>query len=314
VEKHPEIRSTNIKAASYYDLARIAYRQNQLGDALQYVENGLEAFVQNGERKNFKYSLLLSKAIYLERLDQDSEALKILDKMWSQLEVIDTEIQLNMYDLQAKVYNKHQMYEKAICFAGGGIETARREKKYDRLFELWTTLGTSYNQLGEYQLALKCFQTAANLEEKIQRKFLSAANYYQLGLLYIKESNMELAENAMQKAMTISKTENDLLKLCESYLGLAKCKQKQNRGEEAIKHYEKALQIAEQHSFRTQQRDIALELTTIYELKNQEKHYKYMTIFYQNSLLLNGGDAQMSTKKLQSLTMGRIFEADPPDQ
>lgn len=35
VEKHPEIRSTNIKAASYYDLARIAYRQNQLGDALQ---------------------------------------------------------------------------------------------------------------------------------------------------------------------------------------------------------------------------------------------------------------------------------------
>lgn len=314
VDEHPEMQAANIKAASYYELARIAYRQNQLDHALQYVGNGLEVFESDGDRENFKYDLLISKAIYLEKLDQDNLALKILDEMWPNLNEIDTEMQLNMYDLQAKLYNKHQMYEKAIHNAWDGIEIARREKKHDRLFELWTTLGTSYNQLSEYQLAMKCFQTAVNLEGKIQRKFLSAANYYQLGLLYLEEDNMQLAEESFYKAIKISKAENDVLKLCESHLGLAKCKRKQIISTEAIHHYEQALQLAEQHSFRTQQRDIALELTRFYELKNQEKHFKYMAIFYQNSLLLNGGDTQMMTEKLQSLTTGRLFEADPPDR
>nr|WP_255724555.1 tetratricopeptide repeat protein [Shimazuella soli] len=312
VDDYPEIQATNIKAASYYELARIAYRLNKLDNTVQCVENGLEAFDSSGERKFLIYSLLLSKAIYLEKLDRDNEAMKILDEMWPHLNEIDTEIQLNMYDLQAKLYNKHQMYDKAIRYASEGIDIARREKKYDRCFELWTTLGTSYNHLGEYQMAMKCFQTASSLEGKIQRKFLSATNHYQLGLLYFEEGDIDRAEETLRKALKISKEENDVLNLCESHLGLAKCKRKQNMTSEAIQHYEQALQIAEQHSFRTQQRDIALELTKFYEHKNSKEHFKYMTIFYQNSLLLNGGDPKMTTK-LQPLTTERIFEADPPD-
>jgi tetratricopeptide (TPR) repeat protein len=312
-DSYPEIQSTNIKAASFYELARIAYRQNNLDNALQCVENGLDAFEPDGERKHFKYHLLLSKAIYLERLDQINETMKILEQMWLHLDKIDTEIQLNMYDLQAKLYNKQQMYEKAVCYAWDGIEIARRGESYDRCFELWTTLGTSYNHLGEFNLSMKCFQTAGHLEGKIQRKFLSATNHFQLGLLYLEEENIKQAEEELQKAMQISKEENDLLKLCESHLGYARCKLKQNLQEEAIHHFEQAVQLAEKHSFRTQQRDIALELTKFYENKNPEKHYKYMTIFYQNSLLLNGGDTQMTTKELQPLTTGRIFEADPPN-
>jgi tetratricopeptide (TPR) repeat protein len=313
-EDHPEIQSANIKAASFYELARIAYRQNNLDNALLCVENGLDAFEPDGERKHFRYDLLMSKVIYLERLDKDNEAMKILEEMWPHLAEIDTEIQLNMYDLQAKLYNKHQMYEKAVRYAENGIEIARREKKYDRLFELWTTLGTSYNQLGHFNLAMKCFQMATNLEGKIQRKFLSATNHYQLGLLYLEEDDMEQAEEELHTAMKISKQENDLLKLCESQFGYARCKLKQNLHKNAIEHLKEALQLATKHSFRTQQRDIALELTKFYENRDSEKHYKYMTIFYQNSLLLNGGDTHMATTKLQSQTTGRIFEGDPPDR
>lgn len=313
VEQHAEIQPTNIKAASFYDLGRIAFRQNQLDHALQYVEEGLAAFEAAGERKNFQYHLSLGKAIYLEKLSQDNEALKVLEKMWTHLAEIDTEIQLNMYDLQAKLYNKHQLYEKAIHYAAEGIEIARREKSYDRCFELWTTLGTSYNQLGQFSLAMKCFQTAASLEGKIKRKFLAATNHYQLGLLYLEEENTSLAAEELEKAMLISKKENDLLKLCESQLSYARCKLKQNEQTAAINQLEQALQLAEKHAFRTQQRDIALELTKYYENKNSEKHYQFMTIFYQNSLCLSRGDTQMTTRKLQPLTTGRIFEADPPD-
>ena len=42
----------------------------------------------------------------------------------------------------------------------------RREKSYDRCFELWTTLGTSYNQLGQYSLAMKCFDEPKKIKEK----------------------------------------------------------------------------------------------------------------------------------------------------
>ncbi len=310
IEQYPEILATNIKAASFYELARIAYRQNQLEQALQCVNNGLEVFEPDGERKTFKYHLSLSKAIYLEKLDHNSKAMKILE---SHLAEIDTIILLNMYDLQAKLFNKDQLYEKAIQYASNGIEIARQEKSYDRCFELWTTLGTSYNQLGQFSLAMKCFQTAASLEEKIQRKYLSAANHYQLGLLYLEEENLRLAAEELEKAMLISKRENDLQKHCESQLSYARCKLKQNLQEEAIQQLEQALQLAEKHTFRTLQRDIALELTKYYEHKNTQKHYQYMTVFYQNSLLLSGGDTKMTTRELKPLTTSRIFEADPPD-
>lgn len=117
----------------------------------------------------------------------------------------------------------------------------------------------------------------------------------------------------MQKAVNISKAENDLLKRCEALFGLGKCKRKQDQSKEAVHYFKQALKLAEQHAFRTQQRDIALELTKFYEHKNSEEHLKYMTIFYQSSLLLNGGDEQMTTSKLQSLTTGRMLDGDPPD-
>ncbi len=313
VDQHSEVQATNVKAASFYDLGRIAYRQNQLDIALQYVNSGIEAFEMEGSREYLLYGLKMSKVIYLEKLDRDNEALKVLENMWKHLSEIHTEILLNMFDLQAKLFNKHQLYEKAIHYSEKGIEIARRENSYDRCFELWTTLGTSYNKLGKFSLAMKCFQTAASLEAKIQRKFLSAINHYQLGLLYLEEKSLNLAAEELEKAMKISKQENDLQKHCESQLSYARCKLKQNLSEEAIHQLEQALQLAEKHTFRTLIRDIALELTKYYEHQNKEKHYQYMTVFYQNSLLLNGGDAQMTTREFQPLTVERIFEGDPPD-
>lgn len=64
----------NIKSASFYELARIAFDRNDLKEALDYVQKGLDAFVAGGEREYYLYHLLVSQVIYLKNQNRIEEA------------------------------------------------------------------------------------------------------------------------------------------------------------------------------------------------------------------------------------------------
>ncbi|TCP65552.1 tetratricopeptide repeat protein [Baia soyae] len=315
-EEFPEIVHLNIKAGSFYGLARISFRDSDIVTALKFVNNGLTAFQSSGKRKYLQYQLMISKVIYSEMLERNEDAFDTLSEMWQCLDEIDTEILLNMYQLQSTLYIKRKKCEIAISYAVKGIDIARRNKNFDRCFELWTTLGSAYIHLGDLEQAKICFETASQFESKIRRKFLSVHNLIQLGLLYMKERDTEYAQAILEDAVGKAKKENDALLRFKSLEALGDCFLQQSKHKEALDQFECAYEIAQKHSFLPQEHQLALKLAEFYERVDLTKHTKYSTRFYQISVQLrhNGGDEHMKmNEQIQYLMTERQSAGDPPD-
>lgn len=314
-DKNPKFKYTNMKSASLYEIGRVYHRKNDLDNAIKCVLTGLKSFIENGERKYYKYNLLISKVIYLEKLDKNLEAKETLDTMWPFLAEINTETQLNMFEMQATIYNKLDHFEKALKYAETGIDIARREKNYDRCFELWTTLGVSYKNLGKPKLAETCFKTASHFEKKLRKKYLLPAyNYTELGKLYMEQQKTELAENILRDAVKLGKKAKDGLRYYEALVALGDCLMKQNK-EVGLYFLEEALKLVEKFSFVKQERSIVLKLAKYNEKKDLIKHNKYFARFYELSVqLMHGGEEKMpqDINQLAHLTE-RKTAGDPPD-
>ncbi|MDQ0416590.1 tetratricopeptide (TPR) repeat protein [Croceifilum oryzae] len=313
---HPEIEHSNIKAGSFYGLARISFRNSDISNALKFVSDGLTSFQDNGDRKYLHQQLMLSKAIYSEMLERNEDAFDTLSEMWQCLNEIDTEIILNMYQLQSSLYIKRNKYDIAISYAVKGIDIARRNKNFDRSFELWITLGSAYIHLGNLDQAKICFETASQFESKIRRKILSVHNLIQLGLLYMKEGDAKYAQALLENAAGKAKKENDALLLFKSLEALGDCLLQQLKHDEALGQFECAYEIAQKHSFLLQEHNLSLKLAEFYEKVDLTKHTKYSTRFYRISVQLrhNGGEEPVkSNEQIQYLMNERQSVADPPD-
>ncbi|WP_044640694.1 helix-turn-helix domain-containing protein [Risungbinella massiliensis] len=316
MEENPSLQETNIASLAYYGLARSSYRENDLSQALQFIKLGLESFDENGERDHLKYQLLLSKAIYLEKLEQNEEAMDVLSELWNYMERIDTEIALNMYQLTASLYIKSKRDHKALPYILKGIDIARRNENYDRSFELWTTLGTAYLNSEKLDQAKACFEIASKLECKIRRKYLSVQNDIQLGQLYMKEGEFEKAREVLDEAIKKGKKENDAHLLFKALDTSGDCYLQLQELPQALENFERALEIGQKHNFLVLQRELALKLALLYEKRDLFKFQKYSTLHFRLSVQLaqNGGEITMqANENLQYLLNERMAVADPPE-
>lgn len=306
---YSELRSSNIEAACYYELSRIYSRSNNYQEALTCVENGLQALVPKGERKSTKYVLLISKIIYLEKLERNGEVRSVLDYMRKFEGELDTETKLNMYQSEVNLLYREKVYDLAILKAKQALDIARREKNYDRSFEMWTALGSIYKDLGYLEMAKVCFQTASQWENKIKEANLAAYNATELGKLHCQIKDIAVAESYLQNAVELSKTANDAFYHYEALSALSELWLQHGRGEDGICMLENAYQLARKHALYTQEKNAALKLTEFYRDTDRRKYQDYLTLFYEISVKLssNGGEEEMPYEDLKRRA------GNPPD-
>ncbi len=314
-DAHPEIDCSNLKSACLYELARVYYRQNNFDNALKCVRRGKESFHEKGERNYIKFHLQISEAIYLDNLGFCVEAMKAIEKMWANQAEIETETLLNMYSLQAILYNKLKMYQEAIKVIDPAIDIARREKQFDHCFELWTTLGVSYKNLGHPDMAKTCFDTASNLKHKIRKKFLLPAyNFTESGKLFLSEGNPDKAKELLVEAVKLSKKANDRLRQLDAQVALGDCCLRLDQFRDAVQQFEEASEMAKKLSFLDQECSIVLKLAQCYEDRDTVKYNKYYARFYQLSVkLLHGGEKSMWQNPSSFQKSEKEFQPDPPD-
>ncbi|MCH5583671.1 tetratricopeptide repeat protein [Shimazuella sp. AN120528] len=308
-DEHPSIHYTNIKAFCLYQLSRSFHVMNKLDLALSCAQDGLSSFLPEGDRRYIQYSLHISKVIYYEKLERNSEAMEIIEWLEEHFEELDTEIKLNVYQLKATLYNKDKRYKKAIQCAETGIDIARREKKFDRCFELWTTAGTIYKNMGQYDAAELSFQTASKFEDKVKKKQLVAQNGKELGQLYLLQGNIVLAVEKLQNALQLSKKSKDSLRYCEVLQALGECYLQQKHHKEAIQYLKQAQKVAEEHSFYPQERDIVILLAKCYEKSNMIKYNHYSSRLFHISLKLK----EEVSESMRLHETKRWLAGDPPD-
>lgn len=234
------------------------------------------------------------------------EVVEWLEERFAEL---DTDIKLNLYQLKATLYNKDRRYQKAISAVEQGIDLARREKRFDRCFELWTTAGTIYKNICKWDAAMLCFQTAAKFEDKVVEQQFVAINCKELGQLHLLRGNFKLAVEKLQQALKVSKKSKDKLRYCEVLQALGECYLQHGQRQEAVDYLEQAQIVAQEHSFDHQEWDIVLLLAKCYEKSNLVKSNQYSRRLFHISLKLKEEVSRsMQLRELKTRAAG-----SPPD-
>jgi tetratricopeptide (TPR) repeat protein len=276
--KFPEWADTNIRTGCLKELGRIAFfKDKDLEKALYYIDQAINSFKENGERSHLKYSSLISKALYLEKLDRTDESMDVLLDLWQQKEFInEIVVILLMYELRAILLLRKNHHSEAIEFAKEGLSIAQRNKEIERSVELFNTLGIIYMECNNFPEAEEKLLCAKELEGLVKQEHLLVSTYTKLGELYLKQENWEEAYSYLLKAIQLDSKEKDILRHIEALEIYGNYFFLQNKLEEAIEPYETALGLAEKHAFTKMERSILVKLGVCYEGTDKDKHKKFI--------------------------------------
>jgi tetratricopeptide (TPR) repeat protein len=287
IDKNPELETTNYKASAYHELGLTCYYQNYLEKALHFVNKGIQCFQKQGERKYLRHLLLISKAIYLEKMDRLLDSLNVLNTLWEEIEFIQNIfVILNMYETKALILKKLKQYDEAIHYAFQGIELARINRIHDRSLELWTALGSIYLQLGNFKEAESCFLAALEMKERIKNEYLIVNPYSELGILYLKLGKIEEAISRLETAVQLGRKTNDALRLIMALIYLGDCHSHQKSYSKAYDIYKEAHELSHQHQFTYLQKDIVLRLIQCCQHVDKERYPIYIDELVRLELIL----------------------------
>lgn len=279
IDQRPDLEKSNIKSACFNELGVIYYYKLNLEKALYYTQEGIDCYIDDGERKYYKCTLLTNKALYLEQLGLLEEALHTIEQVAAKKDdFISPHSILNLYHICTKIYRKMGMFDKAIQYAIEGIEKARLSKMYDQSFRLWLALGNIYLDKNELDRAESCYLMALKLRKKATKERLSISACIQLGLLYVKQRKWQLAETNLQEAIKGSEKMNDMLKYTQAVTILGDSFLERGMWSEATQLFEKAFVVIQKDGLKIEdQEQLFLKLVYSYRfLGRQEEIQKWL--------------------------------------
>jgi tetratricopeptide (TPR) repeat protein len=279
IEKKNHASDPHIKSACLYELGQIYYLRDHLYKALDYNEQGLNAF-QPGENPSDLYDyLMIAKATYLEKLYRTDEALQILNELWERIGQINSlKVKLYMYELKAALLNKKKKYDEALKYAREGLHIARTNGAHEQAVELLTVWGNILQNANDYQTAENCYQLALRLENKLKdKKVLLVSTLTRLGKLYSKMNKSREAYLSLSTAVERGKKYNDSHRYCESLMALGDYYIENGQYPKAVDPYEEALHIASSCNFTRLMEKALLNLSECWnKLGEKEKYIKML--------------------------------------
>ncbi|OYD07612.1 tetratricopeptide repeat protein [Paludifilum halophilum] len=287
-KQSPYGQHTNIEAASFNELSVCSYFQNRLEQAIDFTNSGLDAFVEGGDRKQIQYILTANKLAYLEEAGRLEEALNGIQTAWKSLSKINKiSVVLHLYELRTHLLRKTQMYNEAIRYAREGLEIARSNQDFRRAFELWSALGNTYLDMKKWNQAETCFHLAISLKENSQYKNVIITTYTQLGILYLLQEKWEPAKEALNQAILKGNELNDSHRLHFAYLVIGDCYRKQGKNQEAVPFYQKALDLAVKHQYKSMEHTSWFRLAQCWESIDKKEFDRCKDNMYKVQKKLN---------------------------
>lgn len=263
---------TNIEAASYANLGVCSYWQGDLDQALDYTDKGLKAFVEGGERQEYKYVLLYNKAVYLRQKELWGPALNMVEEIWKDRDRIErTPVLLGLYYLRADCLSKTNDLEGAFRTALEGLKRARISQHYIQAFNLWNLLGDLYKMKEEWAEAVHCYTMALELKDETDDPVVVSSTYAELGKLYTQCGEWEKAFEYVNKAVEIAERYENFPRLASALQILGDYWFKRDLKTEAIRCYQRALELARKHQLVQQEYEILFHLARSWQGVDEEK-------------------------------------------
>jgi tetratricopeptide (TPR) repeat protein len=272
----------NMEAASYLLLGICSNHQNNPEQALEYINDGIVAFYEDGEMQHVKHLLYKHKGILLQQLGRVTEAMQLVQDSWHLLsEVDDIETTLGFYWLRSELSRKTGLIEEAIEYASEGIDIARRNKQYSAMFDLWIVLGTIHTAQKDWEMAETSFLMARKLEEEISIDQRWITVYSRTGVLKLKQGKLNEALENFQHAIRYATKFQDSAQLVTNLVYSGELCQQMNELDKAIRYFEQGIEIAQKHNYHDLEWKIWYNLAGCYHGRDEEKFQQCMLKTYE---------------------------------
>jgi tetratricopeptide (TPR) repeat protein len=262
----------NMEATSYFGLGLCAFLQNKWEEALDLFNNGIEAFDKEGEKQEIHHLLIRYKALALYELGRITEAFHLVNDHWNQLSSVEeVDTILTFYWLRAELSRRTGLLEEAIQYALKGIDIARFNQHYSRMFDLWIVLGTIYSAQQKWETAEIALTMAKRLEGKLPIDSRLSIVYTRLGILKYKQERYDEAYPYFLQAVHLSEKFQDWNRVVNNLIMLGDLCITMDKRKEAIQHYERAINLTQKNNLKEKEYHTWYRLAQCYHGLDEDK-------------------------------------------
>ncbi len=276
----------------------VAYsKQGNFSEAILQFQNSLEIFKSIQFKTGVANMYSNIGAMYLNMGD-DSKAIDFHLKSLRISEEINDQLRIGTsYNNIGSVYtNKEATVDKGLEYFFLALPIFRKINYLDGVAIVSLNIGEIYQKEKMYDSAIYYFQNSYKIYEGTSNAAFSLTH---LGEIYAQKGNFEKAYQYHYASIEIAKRLDTKKELTESILGLAQTQLKQEKIEEAIQNFNKALQIAEEINSMNDIKTAYEALAKSYAMQGDfKKAYSSSVLFIgiKDSLYNNNND-----KKIQQL-------------
>jgi tetratricopeptide (TPR) repeat protein len=272
----------NVEAASFCEIGICAYMQNDLEGALKFTDSAWGAFQENGERQHVRFVISRNKAVYLDKLGDVNAGMRVVENIWDSIhEVEDIETKLTFYWLRAEFQRKIGGDIEALTYAKEGLDLAVKNNHTKYIFDFWSMLGCIYTSMSEFDKAESCFDTALSAKDFLTDQRTVAMTLAKLGVLYTHQNKQQAAKTAISQAIDHAEKQNDMPQLTYAIMVMGDFLKKNEEINDAIQHYQRALDLAQKHTLKRRQHKILLRLAECWHPLDEKEFQKCMLNMYQ---------------------------------
>ncbi|MDQ0416631.1 tetratricopeptide (TPR) repeat protein [Croceifilum oryzae] len=242
-------KTESLETSFYGEMAICMYQQNDIEQAIEYTNQGINAFTKGGNRQDDIIKLYLNKSVFCYKLNH-ADGLGALDKVAEFLDqTSNIDIKLRYYWLKADQTRKAKQFEEALKYANKGLKLAQLNKLFNMIVEFWICLGSILASMRNLEEAKMWFQIALKFQhDDIEPRSKASANL-RLGALYSLQKVWEDAKSFLTTAQEMAITSNDAPKHFWSLLLLGDVEINTSNHSLAIQQYQHAQELANKFSF-----------------------------------------------------------------
>ncbi|SEM84290.1 tetratricopeptide repeat protein [Lihuaxuella thermophila] len=278
----------NIVAACYTELARCSFSQNNIEQALKFVEQGLKQFDETKEKKGIKYRLLGNKALYLLRTSRNDQASRLLDQVWPEVEKLDHSYEdypvLNLYKFRSMILRDQGMYEEAIdcCHKGMQIARSRGSIRIGLYLDFLIIYGSINLKQKEFTKAYDSFQLAlaSDPDFRSPRRHVDAHTY--LAVLFNSQKDWTQSMVHLEEAIKILQENPDPFRLAKTLIVKGNLFFLQKHYAEALPYFQEAAKISGKHGYQQREYTALLKSADCFDnLFDKEQFYYSLERMYR---------------------------------
>lgn len=213
-----EIGDKKMLAKLYNQLAVIYARQGRHPIALEYYLSALKINKQLDNRSDLFYNLINISSIQAEQKDYDA-AIKTVQEAYKLSKEAGDSLQISICYFNMGNFHVTRNSQVALTYFQKAKE-AIKDNNINQSIIILKQTGKIYTNRGEYAKALKNFEEALALAQKINLKRVYGEVWHKMGVLYFVQKQYEQALGNTQKALNLAEELGllDLQKDCHQLL------------------------------------------------------------------------------------------------